>query len=455
MKESEGFGLRAWLILVTLAGATFMTGLDYSIVMVALPEIGRDLGFGSASGLQWVATACLLPTAGLLPLFGRLSDLLGRRRLFVTGTFLFTALSLVAAAAVSPGMLIAARAGQGVAAAMIAPTAIALMTAAFPEGPQRTRALAVNGALLSLGFVVGTIGGGVITSGLNWRWTMALLVALGSVVLTGALTVLPKQGDVRRASRLDVPGAALSGAGLFALVYAISTGAQAGWGSLPTVGSLLVAVVALAGFFLVEARHPAPLVPLGLLKRRTVKWSFLVGMVTYGMGGGATLILTLYMQDVLGWSPLETGFGFLGEGGAAFVAGFLASRIIARRGTAGALAVGLAVQAAGTGAMFLLPGHANLVLLLVTSGAMGFGHVLSVVAFVATITSGLSAEEQGVGGSLAQMPLYVGAIGTAVLAAIASSTGGSALGGMHHAFLAAGLIAAAGVPVAALLLRRR
>nr|WP_018531752.1 MFS transporter [Streptomyces sp. SID8379] len=178
--------------------------------MVALPEIGRDLSFGSASALQWVATACLLPTAGLLPLFGRLSDLLGRRRLFVLGAFLFTALSLVAAAAVSPGMLIAARAGQGIAAAMIAPTALALMTSLFPEGPRRTRALAVNGALLSLGFVVGTIRGGVITNGLNWRWTMALLVTLGSVVLTGALAVLPRHGDVRRANRLDVPGAVLA-----------------------------------------------------------------------------------------------------------------------------------------------------------------------------------------------------------------------------------------------------
>ncbi|WP_199791065.1 MULTISPECIES: MFS transporter [unclassified Streptomyces] len=184
--------------------------LDCSIVMVALPEIGRDLSFGSASALQWVATACLLPTAGLLPLFGRLSDLLGRRRLFVLGAFLFTALSLVAAAAVSPGMLIAARAGQGIAAAMIAPTALALMTSLFPEGPRRTRALAVNGALLSLGFVVGTIRGGVITNGLNWRWTMALLVTLGSVVLTGALAVLPRHGDVRRANRLDVPGAVLA-----------------------------------------------------------------------------------------------------------------------------------------------------------------------------------------------------------------------------------------------------
>ncbi|MFE0100200.1 MFS transporter [Streptomyces sp. NPDC059009] len=451
---SQGFGLRAWLILITLAGASFMTGLDYSIVMVALPEIGRDLAFGSASTLQWVATACLLPTAGLLPLFGRLSDLVGRRRLFRLGTFLFTALSLVAAAAVSPAMLIAARAGQGIAAAMIAPTAIALMTSAFPEGPQRTKALSVNGALVSLGFVVGTIGGGVITSGLNWRWTMVLLMALGSVVLLGSFTVLPKT-DVRRANRLDLPGAVLSSAGLTALVYGISTGSDAGWAALPTLASLVGAVALLAGFFAVEARHPAPLVPLGLLKRRTVKWGFLVGTITYGMCGGATLLLTLYMQDVLGWSPLATGFGFLAEGVAAIAGGTLAARVIARRGTAAALLLGLAVQAAGTTGMFLLPADANLPLLLVTSGAMGFGHVLSVVAVVATITSGLSEDEQGVGGSIAQMPLYVGAIGTAILTAVVSASGTDLVAGLHHGFLVAGLIAAAGLPVVATALRRR
>ncbi|MGH4028462.1 MFS transporter [Actinomycetota bacterium Odt1-20B] len=451
---STGFGLRAWLILITLAGASFMTGLDYSIVMVALPEIGRDLAFGSASTLQWVATACLLPTAGLLPLFGRLSDLVGRRRLFRLGTFLFTALSLVAAAAVSPAMLIAARAGQGIAAAMIAPTAIALMTSAFPEGPQRTKALSVNGALVSLGFVVGTIGGGVITSGLDWRWTMVLLTALGSVVLLGSFTVLPKT-DVRRAGRLDLPGAVLSSAGLTALVYGISTGSDAGWAAPVTALSLVGAVALLAGFFAVEARHPAPLVPLGLLRRRTVKWGFLVGTITYGMCGGATLLLTLYMQDVLGWSPLATGFGFLAEGVAAIAGGTLAARVIARRGTTAALLLGLAVQAAGTTGMFLLPADANLPLLLATSGAMGFGHVLSVVAVVATITSGLSEDEQGVGGSIAQMPLYVGAIGTAILTAVVSASAGSALTGLHHAFLVAGLIAAAGLPVAGVLLRRR
>ncbi|MBO2455348.1 MFS transporter [Actinomadura barringtoniae] len=451
-------GLRGWLVLLTLCGATFMTGLDYSIITVALPEIGRDLGFGSASALQWVATACLLPTAALMPLFGRASDMIGRRRLFIAGVVLFTAFSLVAASAPVPAVLIAARAGQGVAAAMIGPTALALMTSAFPEGPQRTRALGVNGALLSLGFVIGTIGGGLITSGLNWRWTMLILTAMGLVVLAGAVAVVRETGERVRA-RLDVPGAILASGGLFALVYGISTGGQAGWSSAPTLATLVGAVVMLGAFLVVEARSAVPLVPLRLLRRPTVKWGMTLGIVTFGMCGGATLLLSIYMQDVLGYSPLETGLGFLGEGLAALAGGTVVARLISARGTVFTIMVGLTVQAAGTAAMVFLPVEGGLAVLLVTSVAMGFGHVLTVVSVVTTITSGLDEADQGVAGSLAQMPTFVGAIGVAGLTAIvaarsdalASTTSEAlaTLGGLHAAFLVAGAVLLAGAAGAA------
>jgi EmrB/QacA subfamily drug resistance transporter len=453
-------GSRGWLVLLTLCGATFMTGLDYSIITVALPEIGRDLGFGSASALQWVATACLLPTAALMPLFGRASDMLGRRRLFMAGVAMFTLFSLVAASAPVPAVLIAARAGQGVAAAMIGPTALALMTSAFPEGPQRTRALGVNGALLSLGFVIGTIGGGLITSGLNWRWTMLILVAMGSLVLAGAITVVREAGERVRA-RLDVPGAILASGGLFALVYGISTGGQAGWGSASTVATLVGAVVMLGGFLVVESRSAAPLVPLRLLRRPTVKWGMTLGLVTFGMCGGATLLLSIYMQDVLGYSPLQTGLAFLGEGVAALVGGTLVARLIGARGPVVTIVTGLTIQALGTGAMVFLPVSGGLAVLVATSAAMGFGHVLTVVAVVTTITSGLDEADQGVAGSLAQMPTFVGAIGVAGLTAIvAARTEALAptttealatLGGLHAAFLVAGVVALAGAAVAVLL----
>ncbi|RJL36000.1 MFS transporter [Bailinhaonella thermotolerans] len=462
LRSGVRLGTRGWLILLTLCGATFMTGLDYSIITVALPEIGRDLGFSSASALQWVATACLLPTAALMPLFARASDMIGRRRLFIAGVVAFAVFSLIAGLAPYPGPLVAARAGQGVAAAMIGPTALALMTAAFPEGPRRTRAMGVNGAVLSLGFVIGTIGGGLITSGLNWRWTMLILFGIGVLVLLGALTVVRETARRSRA-RLDVPGAILASGGLFALVYGISSAGEAGWGSAPTLATLAAAVVLLGSFLAAEARSAAPLVPLRLLRRTTVKWGMTVGLVTFGMCGGATLLLSVYMQDVLGYSPLQTGLGFLGEGVAALLGGGLAARLISGRGAVAVIVTGLTAQAAGTAAMVFLPAEGGLALLLATSATMGFGHVLTVVAVITTITSGLDESDQGVAGGLAQMPTFVGAVGVAGLMAIVAAraealapvtTGTAAtLGGLHAAFLAAGAVALLGAAAGGVLLR--
>jgi EmrB/QacA subfamily drug resistance transporter len=462
-RPDASLGVRGWLTLVTLCGATFMTGLDYSIVTVAMPEIGRDLGFDSTSHLQWIVTAFLLATAALLPLGGRLADVVGRRTMFIAGVVIFTTCSLVAGVAASPEMLIVARAGQGVGAAAIGPTAIALMATAFPEGPQRTRAFAVNGALLSLGFIVGTIGGGIVTNGLSWRWTMLILVAMGSVVLVGAVALISEAGD-RSARRVDAPGALLAGGGLFALVYAVSTGADAGWRSVSTLGSLVASAILLAAFLVVESRHPAPLIPLRLLNRPTVKWSALVGLVTFSMVGGATLLLTLYMQDVLGFTSLETGFAFIAEGMAAVLGGYLAARMIARRGPARTMAVGLVVQAASIGAMAFLSSEGNLLLLLGTSGAMGLGHLLVVVSFIDSLTSGLRDDEQGVAGILTQLPLYVGGVGIAILAAIATartdalattdSDATAILGGLHAAIVAAAVISLVGLTAVAALSKR-
>jgi MFS family permease len=455
-------GLRGVLMLLTLCGATFMTAVDFSIVAVALPAIGRSLGFGSPASLQWVATACVLPTAALLPLFGRVADLLCRRRLFRWGAALFVPLSLLAGLAVSPAMLIVARVGQGIAAAMIGATAIALLTTVFPEGVQRTKALGVNGAMLSMGFVAGTIGGGVITSGLSWRWTMLILVIVGTAVLIGAFTVLPPTPSLV-SSGLDVPGAVLASSGLFALVYGISTGSDNGWGALTTVGALVAAAALLAGFFLVEARHPAPLIPLSLLGRRTVTWSFVAELTSFGMCAAVTILLSLYMQEVLGYSPLASGFGFLAEGIAAAVAGSVAARVITSLGTTRGALIGLTVQAVASAAMIWLPASGALVPLLVTSGAMGFGHVLAVVSLITKLTSSATEEEKGVAGSLAQMPQFLGAVGIAALIAVASARSRALapqtsaplalLGGLHAATLAAAGVLVVGIVTTGIFLR--
>lgn len=451
--------LRGWLTLITLCAAQFMIALDFSIITVALPEIGRDLGFASTGDLQWVMTAFILPTAGLLLLAGRVSDLLGRRRLFLVGLAVVTAFSLVAGLATEPWMLIVARAGQGVGSAMVGPTALALLTSQFREGPARDKALGVSGALLSLGFVVGTISGGVITSGLTWRWTMLILVIGGAAVLAAGVVLL--RGDEERVdARLDVPGALCATGGLLALVYGISTGGTAGWSDPVTVGTLLLAVVLLGGFLAVEARSPAPLVPLRVLARPTVSWGGLTGFITFGMCGGVTVLVSLYLQDVLGWSPLETGIGFVAEGAAAMVAGSIASRVTGSIGTPRTLVAGLTIQAVSTAAMVLLPAAGNLPLVLLTTAGLGFGHVLAVVAFIGTMSSGVAADEHGLSGGLAQTAQQVGsAVGVAALAAVvtiragADADGQVTLEGLRSGFLVAAVVTAVGAVVAIVFLR--
>lgn len=463
--SSAAFGMRDWLVLITLCCATFMCGLDFSIVTVALPDIGNSLGFSSPGTLQWVATASLLPSASLLPLFARVADLVGRKKLFTLGVALFTLFSLGAALANTPGVLIATRVGQGAAAAMIAPAAIALMTGYFPQGPQRARALGLNGAVMSLGFVLGALGGGVITSGFSWRWTMVVLCIMGAIALAGAL-VLPVMRESVAAKRMDIPGAVLATLGLFGLVYGISTGGDKGWVRADSLGCIVGGLVLLGGFLLVERRHPEPLIPLTILNRPTIKWAGLFGVVTFGMCAGTTVLLSLYMQDVLNFTPLQAGLSYLGEGAAAMLGGMYVARLLGRFGGARVLASGLLIQGIGTAAMFALPEHVNVPALIVTSSVMGLGHVFSVVSFITVMTTGVSEEDQGVVGGLSQLPQYVAAIGVAGLSAIAAArtaslAGGSApdatatLGGLHAGMVTAGIIALVGSALAATMLRKR
>ncbi|MFJ5266241.1 MFS transporter [Streptomyces sp. NPDC088387] len=459
------FAPREWLVLITLCCATFMCGLDFSIVTVALPEIGSGLGFSSAGTLQWVATASLLPSASLLPLFARVADLIGRKRLFTIGVAVFTLFSVGAAFANSPGVLIATRIGQGTAAAMIAPSAIALMTGYFAEGPKRARALGLNGAVMSLGFVLGALGGGVITSGFSWRWTMVALCVMGVVALAGALA-LPSIRESGAAKRMDIPGAILATLGLFGLVYGISTGGDEGWTRPASLGPIVGGVLLLVAFLLVERRHPEPLVPLSVLNRPTVKWSGLFGVITFGMCAGTTVLLSLYMQDVLGFTALQAGLSYLGEGAAAMLGGLYVAKLLTRFGGVRVLTAGLLIQGVGTVAMFTLPVSVNLTALLVTSSVMGLGHVFSVVSFITVMTSGVSEEDQGVVGGLSQLPQYVAAIGVSGLSAIAAArtnalagsgdaTVADTLGGLHAGMVTAGIVALAGGLLVGAVLRKR
>ena len=458
---AAALGRRDRLILLTLCAAQFMVALDFSIVTVALTAIGRDLGLTSTADVQWVMTAFVLPIAGSMLLFSRIADRLGRRRVLTVGAAVVAVASVAAGLAPNAGVLVAARVVQGIGSAMIGPTALALLTTSFTEGRARDRALGINGAMLSLGFVVGTVGGGVLTQALGWRSTMFLLAVMCAVVLVGAVTVLPAGLVARAATPLDLPGALLVTGGLVALVYAISTGQHAGWTSPATLGAFAAAVVLLIGFVVAESRQRDPLVPLAFLARRTIGAGAVVGFVTFGMCGGATVLLSLYMQDVLGLTALQTGVALIGEGVAAAAIGGLASRVIARTGATGALLAGLLVQAASTAAMLALPVTGGLLLVVVvTSSVLGLGHVLAVVAFITTMTSGLTAEEQGLAGGVAQTAQQIGtAVGVAVLATVAAAAGTSSrsaeLAGLHGGWLLATVAVAVAAGVAAVFLRAR
>ena len=321
---------RAKLILLLLCAAQFIIALDFSILNVALPVLGKDLGMGQAD-LQWAVTAFALPSGGFLLLFGRIADLYGRRRLFLIGLALFTAASVLAALAWSPAAFLAGRALQGLGAAVIVPTGMSLLTTTFAEGPQRERALGISGTVLSMGFTIGMVLGGVMTDALGWRSTMGLLSLAGVAVLAAAPVLLSESRHPQR-PRIDVPGAVTVTGGLLGLIYALSTAAEEGFGSPDVLVTLLVGLALLVAFVVVESRAAQPLVSLPMLRRRTVAWGNLAGLTTFSMMSTVVFLLTLYLQEVLRLSAFETGLLFGVQGVVSAIAGIVAPKVIGRLG---------------------------------------------------------------------------------------------------------------------------
>jgi EmrB/QacA subfamily drug resistance transporter len=449
---------RQRLVLVLLLGSQFMLAVDFSILNVALPEIGRGLGF-SLANLQWISTAMMLPSAGFTLLFGRLADLAGRRRMLLAGMALLAAGSLAGGLADGPAMMIAARVAQGLAAALATPAALSLLTTSLPEGPLRDKALGLNGTLLSAGFTIGAIFGGVLTDLLSWRWAFFVNVPVAIAVLIAAPAVIPESRGVR--TKLDLPGAVTVTAGLLTLVYGVTTAGQNGWTDPAALGWLAAAVVLLAAFWRIELRAQAPLAPVRVLTRPTVTWGNFGGLITFAMESSVIFLLTLYMQQVLGYSPLRTGLAFCGIGIAAFAGGLLAPRLIGRFGTRRVLACGLLLQGAATLGLFWLGsgGSSALVLLLAASSAGGFGHISAIVGYMITATSGLPDDEQGLATGLTSMTQQVGiTLGIPILSAVATTRAtatGSVLTGVHTALLADAVVVLAGAALVTVGLRRR
>lgn len=415
------------LVLVVLLAAQFMFALDFSIVTVALPVIGADLGMGPGQ-LTWIVTLFGLSAASLMLLMGRVGDFYGRKRLFMIGMALLTVGSLIGGLADSANVIYLARVLQGVATAVTAPSALALLTTSFPEGPARNRALGLNGALLSLGFAVGSVLGGVLTELFGWRFTFLLNIPIGIAVLVVTPFVIRDSMKPTR-QRLDLPGAAALTAALLSLVLGLTWAENHGWTAPATLGLLAAALVFGAAFWAVESRSPHPLAAVGILRRRSVALGNLAGLATFSMESGKVFLLTIYLQQVLGASALQTGVAFTVLGAGAFTGGVVAARIINRIGARSALVLGLTVQGL-TALTFLTLGHgftSGYATILVATAVGGFGHVLVIVSYTVAVTSGLPDEEQGLATGLTAMTQQVAfTLGTPVLAAVAIAAGVSA-----------------------------
>ncbi|MFF3543553.1 MFS transporter [Streptomyces platensis] len=411
---------RAQLILLLLCGAQFIIALDFSILNVALPVLGRDLGMDQAD-LQWAVTAFALPSGGFLLLAGRIADLFGRRRLFLVGLGVFTAASVLAALAWSPAVFLAGRALQGLGAAVIVPTGMSLLTTTFAEGPQRERALGVSGTVLSMGFTIGMVLGGVLTDALGWRSTMGLLSVAGVAVLVGAPLLLTESRHPER-PRIDVPGAVTVTGGLLSLIYALSTAAEQGFGRPDVLVALLAGVGLLAAFVVVESRAAQPLVSLPMLRRRTVAWGNLAGLTTFAMMSTVVFLLTLYLQEVLRLSPFLTGLVFGVQGVVSAFAGLVAPRVIGRLGARRTLLTGLLIQAGCTAALLGLGTGSGLWLALTGVALGSLGHLWAIISYGVTATSGVPDAEQGLATGLVTSSQQVGiTIGIPLLSAVASA----------------------------------
>ena len=416
-----------WLALALLCTVQFMVVLDVAIVNVALPSIQRDLGF-SQENLQWVISAYALLFGGFLLLGGRAADLLGRRRVFLAGLVVFSAASLLSGLAWSEGALIGSRALQGLGSAIISPAALSILTTTFSEGGERNKALGAWGAVGAFGAVAGVLLGGVLTDLLSWEWIFYVNVPVGMAAFALTPTLLAESRDAR-AQSFDFPGAALVTGGLVVLVYALTQANDNGWGSAETVGLIGAAAALLAAFVTWESRTRDPLMPFSIFRLRTLVGANVAGVILGTVVFSMFLMLTLYMQQVLGYSPVETGVGYLAVAGTTIVWSAVAANLVTRVGVKPVLVAGMAFLTAGLayftqvslGGSYLgdlLPGF-----LLIAVG-MGFSYVPISIAALA----GVQPSEAGLASGLLNTSQQIGgALGIAALSAIATSVTSNAI----------------------------
>ncbi len=459
-------GRNRWLALLVLCLGDLMIVLDVTIVGVALPSIQEDLGFSETS-LAWVVNAYLLTFGGFLLLGGRLGDLFGHRRLFLAGIALFTLASVGCGLADSQELLIAARAVQGLGGAIVSAVALSLMMTIFTEPAERAKAMGIFGFVAAGGGSIGVLLGGIITDALTWNWIFLVNVPVGVLVILLTLRLVPAARIASASGRIDVAGAVTVTASLMLAVYAIVNGNQEGWTSARTLGFLGAAAVLLAAFLAIEARVPSPLMPLGLFRLRNVAVANVVGVLWAGAMFAWFFLSALYLQLVLGYSPLQVGLAFLPGNlvmGALSVG--LSAKLVLRFGIRPPLGVGLSLAAVGLLLFARAPVDGNFVVdVLPPMILLGLGAGMAFNPVLLAAMSDVKQSEAGLASGVVNTSFMMGgALGLAVLASLAASrtetlsAGGDGplvalAGGYHAAFLVGALFAAGAAAIGVAFLR--
>jgi EmrB/QacA subfamily drug resistance transporter len=439
------------------------------VVNIALPSVQRGLHFSPAN-LQWIVNGYTLVFGGFLLLGGRAADLLGRKRLFLAGVLLFSVASLINGLAQTSGMLIAGRALQGLGGALVSPAALAIITTTFTDAGERTKALGVWSAIAASGAAVGLLMGGVLTDIASWRWVFFVNVPVGIITIAMALrSIAESRVEVENRS-FDLAGAAAVTGGLVLLVYAIVKAQAYGWGSAKTIGLLAGAVALLAAFMTIEARSKAPLMRLSIFRIRALAVADLVLLLVASGMFGMFFFASLYVQEILGYSPLKAGLAFLPVTAGIMIGAGVAQQLIKRVGVRNVSTAGITLASAGMLVLTQLPVHGQYVSdLLVGLLPMSLGMGLTFVPITLMGTSGVSDEDAGLASGLFNTAQQVGgSLGLAILSTLAASqttrvlhgTSPSAIlaarvSGYHVAFLAAAIMLASGVAIMAFGLRQR
>lgn len=425
--------------LLLLCAAQFMLVLDFAIVNVALVHMQRDLGF-TASGLQWVVGAYALFYGGFLLLGGRAGDVFGRKRMFVGGLAVFTLASLLGGIATEPWVLVLARAVQGLSAAAVSPAVLAMIGSGFPEGPERVKAMGIFGAVSSAGFTGGVVAGGLLTEYLTWRAVMLVNVPVGIVLVALAARRLTADHRATGTARLDLPGAILVTSAMCALTYGLTMASDRGWDSAVVTVSLAAGAALLIAFLVVQTRVAGPLVPLSIFRNRALSSGNVVAFLSGGVMSVSTFFITMYMQQVLGYSALKASMGFFPQAFVVFLASLPVVKLTHKLGARTVLIIGGLLLAVGSAMLAQVTADSSYWLGVLPGGVLlGLGVTVMMIATAIAGTSGVSGPQMGLASGLFNSSRQLGvglclAVGVALAGVVHGTVAKIPVGGFQTAF---------------------